>query len=68
VQHLLNTQFPAFFPVCIKFTVAAEVATEDTDICWLNMKITVEKNFIAMQFFFDGIGQATCKTKTCFFE
>ena len=68
VKHLLNSQFPALFLICIKLGVSTKLTAKHTYIGRLNMKITIKISVIAMLLFSHPICQRTGIRKRSFFK
>src|ERR1700754_2482333 len=68
VQHLLLGQLPAFVTVGIYPGIGAEIAGEDTDIGWLDMKIAIKIGLVPVFAFADVIGERSETRKAGFFE
>jgi hypothetical protein len=68
VQHLVNAELPAFFPVRIEPGIRTKSAGEYANIGGLDMEISVEIGFIAMQPFPHVIGKGANERKFSFFK
>ena len=48
IHHLIMTQFPTFFTVCIQPAIGTKITGKYANIGWFNVKIPVEIGLVAV--------------------